>query len=539
MSTIHAEELLFDPLKFTKLAWPDMVLYNKQEEILESVRDNWATYVHAANKMGKSRIAAVTALWFFLTRFPARVITTSSSESQLKDILWQEIGDLLDNCQIPLSLKRNYLDIREINPRTGDIFPKHYIIGRVANRVESFQGHHLDFSDVARVLFILEEGSGVDDAIMEAAESQAHRILIIGNPLETKGFFFKGCEKGDKPSDTGIAKLDRKVIHIDGVDSPNVKIGLRMKEKGIPGKPPRVIPGVLQWHEYLYRLNNWDKHRRETRLHGNFWQDGNLFLFPMNCLEAAQDVWSYVPNRRGPFSMGLDIAQGGRDLTVWAIIDRFGVHDIIKLDTSDTMDIVGRTLRLMEEYDIPGKRVCVDAGAGGKMIADRIKEQGRYVKLVWFGSSAEDSKSYLNARAEMYALLGDFMTVERWNCKKTGFGWEFPFVEKDYKTGEEKELHEQASCFAIPPDDDKLREELAVIPKIYDSEGKMRLPPKDKKSKNSNEETIKEMLNGRSPDTADALALAAYARGKQVFIDQPDPSTWEIDESWTSFDMEF
>jgi len=75
---------LTEPLRFVSLCWPQMKLYDKQREILLSVRDNVETFVHAANELGKTRIAAIGAVWFFASRTPARVVTSSSSESQLK-----------------------------------------------------------------------------------------------------------------------------------------------------------------------------------------------------------------------------------------------------------------------------------------------------------------------------------------------------------------------------------------------------------------------------------------------------------------------
>ena len=61
----------------------------------------------------------------------------------------------------------------------------------------------------------------------------------------------------------------------------------------------------------------------------------------------------------------------------------------------------------------------------------------------------------------------------------------------------------------------ELREELAVLPTLYDAEGRLYLPPKNrqrsKKTSANSQPTIREMI-GRSPDRADSLALAVYAR---------------------------
>ena len=64
--------LALDPLRFVKLCWPNMRLSKKQEQVLLSVRDNHETFVHAANQTGKTLIAAIIAIWFFVSRTPVR-----------------------------------------------------------------------------------------------------------------------------------------------------------------------------------------------------------------------------------------------------------------------------------------------------------------------------------------------------------------------------------------------------------------------------------------------------------------------------------
>ena len=82
---------------------------------------------------------------------------------------------------------------------------------------------------------------------------------------------------------------------------------------------------------------------------------------------------------------------------------------------------------------------------------------------------------YKNRRAEMYGILARLV--------KNGFG--------------------------IPPDYDELIRQLKVLPKLFDGEGRMYLPPKDKPSEGYRGKTIKQMLGG-SPDEADSLVLAVY-----------------------------
>jgi hypothetical protein len=90
-----AGQLATDPLRFVSLCWPDMQLYDKQRDILLSLVENKETFVHAANELGKSRVAAICAIFFFASRRPARVITSSTTQAQLDSILWTEGSTLV------------------------------------------------------------------------------------------------------------------------------------------------------------------------------------------------------------------------------------------------------------------------------------------------------------------------------------------------------------------------------------------------------------------------------------------------------------
>lgn len=490
-----------DPLKFVAACWPEKSLYDKQAQLLLSVRDNKQTYSHAAHGMGKSHIAGIAALWWFCSRSPAKVVAISSSEKQLKNVLFSEIRKLLDTSKIKLPLDVTDLLVRKINPNpdsSEQYSPGEYIQGQVANKVESFQGHHLP-NDRPRVLLIIEEASGVDDEFKTAGGTWAHHQLIIGNALNAVNFFYRDCKLGDAPDPSGEAKLLRKVIHIDGEDSPNVRLGKKLAAKGYKGPWPLLVPGVLSYPKYLQHLQEWDAIQIHTRLHGLFYEGMESLLYPMTWLDRGQSAWLEllkIAQQRRSVAMGIDVAMGGRDDTVWTVIGHDGIIEQIVLDTPNTMEIPGRTIRLMEQYKIHPGCVAIDLG-GGKPIFDRLAELGHHILGVSFGSAAgtdaktpEEAanlkKAYKNLRAEMYGVLREVLDPAR-----------------------------NETPFAIPNLAHELRQELAILPLQYDSEGKLYLPPKDRDAKSAHSssgkaKSIREML-GRSPDRADSLVLATYA----------------------------
>lgn len=479
-----------EPLRFIRFFWPTMKLYPKQAAIFDGLKQGGETFVHAAHQVGKSRAAGLAALWFLCSRSPAKVITSSSSNKQLRRVLWGEIGALIRTAQYSLGFERNELELYRTD-QYGAKVDNHFCIGLVTNTIENFQGHHLDLGDgIPRTMAIFDEASGVNDIYYEAAQSWAKCMLILGNPLNTRNFFYKGCRKGNGKR--------RRVVHISAEDSPNVQFGKRWAASGRPGVPPQVFPGVISHDQYEQRLIDWDQIKQHIRLKGLFFEDENQLLFPPTWLDEAYEYRdSALRDDIGPFALGIDTAGRGRDETVWIVIGPLGIRYLYATREPDSMKIVGRTLDIMRNFSIPGSRVAFDSGGGGKECADRLREQGYMVRDLAFGASARDSKQYANMRAELYGRMRQRLDIKRWHVA----------------TMEQEDEGVRGVTFGIP-DDPKLREELAMLPLMLDSEGRLKLPPKDRptdrEQANTNIIVIRDILK-RSPDRADALVLAHEA----------------------------
>src|SRR5690606_16429275 len=97
----------------------------------------------------------------------------------------------------------------------------------------------------------------------------------------------------------------------------------------------------------------------------------------------------------------------------------------------------------------------------------------------------EERYVYLNRRAQLYGELSILM-----NPAGPRGGW------------------------AVDPDAGtahlELIRQLSLIPTVYDREGRLKIPPKDRDRPDSQEVTLRSIL-GRSPDEADAVVLAAWA----------------------------
>ncbi len=488
-------ELLKDPIKFTAFYWPEIVIYRKQAEVMESVLHNDETIVHAGNQLGKDFITALISVWFFVSRVYAlqsscRIITSSAGQTQLKSVLWGEIRRLINTARFPLPIELNEMEIYAL--QEGIREPRSYIKGIVTNVAENMLGHHLERGPNGEptTMAIFDEASSIQNEYYEATDTWAHRKLAIGNPLPCANFFKAKVKAGtDKYC---------KVIRIRAEDSPNV-----IKRK-------QLIPGLIDHKLYKKRRDTWDKVRQCIGLDGLFYEGAELLLYPPTNLAAAETQADRLlklgkkDGYRVGEAVGIDPAEGG-DSTVWTVIDHKGIILQEEMKTPNTSVITNHTIALMNAYRIDPEKVAFDRGGGGKQHADKLREQGYEVMTVAFGESATDPNHwrrkytqfldneerldtvesryvYKNRRAEMYGLLRELLMLD-----KQGKG-----------------------CFGIPAKYTELIRQLSPLPLLYDVEGRMYLPPKDKPTPTYKGETIKDML-GCSPDHADSLVLAVFA----------------------------
>jgi len=508
-----------DPLRLAEVLWPDVCFYSKQRDIIYSVRDDKETVVHAGNMLGKDFVAAFIVLWFFLSRTPCRIVTTSVDGHQLEGVLWGEMRRFIQNSRYPLDYRRsgplviNHLHLRKIV--NGEQDGLSYAIGRVAAKGEGLQGHHIAKTGdgIPRTLFVGDEASALDDADYNAADTWADRKLIIGNPLPCNNFFRLKVREGTQAV-VGNGHLRQNVIRIRAEDSPNVQRGLAEAAAGAANPGRRMlIPGVLGYEDYVNRRATWDAVRQCIGLDGLFYEGAEVLMFPPDWLNKAEEV-GRNSRRGGRLAMGLDTAEGG-DSTSWVVVDDYGLVSLRSRKTPDTSKIPGETIALINEYGVPPECVMIDAGGGGKEHADRMRSMGYAVRTVSFGGAAtarkrrgaksvhqrelEDERryAYRNRRAELYGVLRLRLDPAR------QAQYDLPAFGLPPEVINRKRMDGRAS----------LREQLAPIPLTYDDEGRMIIPPKRKRARRDGREdttiTLTDLI-GCSPDEADALALAVF-----------------------------
>lgn len=493
-----------EPLKFQRLLWPDVHFFKEQRQIIESVVENDETFVPAGNELGKDFVCAFIILWFFCTRRPARIVTTSVQESQLTDVLWGEIKRFIDTSKIKLPILHNHLLMRQIR-NDGSIVPQAECRGIVAKAGEGLLGRHWARgpNDLPMCMAAFDEASAISDITYLSSDTWTHRKIVIGNCFPTTNFFYTGVKQGDLRSPKDDKSYWRKIIKIKATQSPNVRRGLEQEKRGIEPDNKIIVPGVVSYADYKKRRVTWDEQMQSVGLDAEWWEGRETRLIPKEWLERAMKLPKpSIKNTK--VAMGVDSAEGN-DSSTWCIATSGGVLDLIAEKTFDTTIIVAKTKLLMRQYKIGAQNVFFDRGGGGKQHCDRLRKDGHPVVSVGFGEAAtpprrygrtpvkqktkdkEQTYIYKNRRAELYGTL-------RMLLDPVGdHNWHIP----------EKVLYEKRSDGGAT-----LYEQLTMLPLLYDEEGRLYLPPKRKKP-NSTIQSLIELL-GCSPDEADALALVAY-----------------------------
>jgi hypothetical protein len=161
--------------------WP------RQKQICYSVEDCPSTYVVTGNAVGKTYVAAGIFLWFLFTKPGSLVLATAPTQAQLELVLWKEIEKAYRGSRIPLGgrMLKSPLKIEMGMGWQG--------VAYSTKTTERFSGHH-----AKDTLVVMDEASGVDDAIYEAISSlNPSRSLMIGNPIRPSGAFYDRCSNAD------------------------------------------------------------------------------------------------------------------------------------------------------------------------------------------------------------------------------------------------------------------------------------------------------------------------------------------------------
>lgn len=450
-----------EPWEFFKVAWPDIIVWDKLREVLQKLVDGKRVAVPAGHGVGKTWLEARIALWFLNCFPPAKVITTAPTWPQVELLLWSEIKAAYNRSAIPLAgrILSTELKVRE------DWFGVGFSTSGKSDEREygtpKFQGFHGE-----NLLVIFDEAPGVRHEIWISAISllvgSNNKILAAGNPTSPSGDFYEACK----------SPLWEKV-RISSFDHPNVKEG-RV-----------IIPGAVTAEWIEDRRKEWgeDSPLWQAKVVGDFPDEGEDTLIPLSWAEACVGL---NLGTDGLKCLGADIARYGGDNTVLAEFWGPTLQPLEAVNKKDTNWTIGRIKNKhtgMAIRDAKGDIVGYgydaigvdDTGVGGG-VTDGLEAEGIDVEPFNFGASPTEPERFENLKAEIY-----------WNFR-------------------EDVRDKQVSL----PNDPELINQLCSIKYKYTRKGKIAIESKDDMRKRGL----------KSPDKADAVVIARAAgrQGKEPVI---------------------
>lgn len=381
-------------------------LWSKQVEILESLRDNKRTAVAACHAPGKSWLAArVAAYWS--TAYPpgtTKVISTSTTFRQVKNVLWPHIRRLQTEHELPGRTIATEWKIGNELVAEGIKPPD--------NSEAGLNGYHSP-----NMLIIVDEAGGIAPSFgrdLEALTTGMNtKMLVLGNPpVDKEGTWFEGvC---NSPA--------YNLIEIPAQSTPN----FTGEETGLcgscpPGVPPHPVANHLvdtQWVEELEREFGVDSAFYQARVLAKFPKDNTAKALPISWLEAAKAT-ELDDGDNGRIRLGVDIASDGGDEFVIATADgpRGKItHNSMGAENENAVVVAGvvkdHILEAETEHERRGitdaVRVKIDSIGVGWGVVSLLKkwQEERVFKAEIIGVNVaekpRDSAKFANQRAEMW-----------------------------------------------------------------------------------------------------------------------------------------
>ncbi len=344
--------------------------------MMEAVRDHPRVAVRACHGVGKTAGAAQVALWFLITRPNSRVITTAPTWAQVAQLLWREIRARVRHAH----LIGQALDLPSPTTTKLEIGEEWFALGLSTNEPERFQGHHAE-----ELLLVVDEASGVDESIFEAAEGfltgeNAH-VLLIGNPTKIGGQFHR-CFTTER--------ADWHTLHIGVFDSPNYT------GEQVPNRVGRALPRATWAQE---RAAAWGEASPmyQVRVLGQFPETGEDNVISLYVAEQAQQ--RDLPPER-PVVIGCDVARFGDDETVIAVRQGQRVRIVEHYHGRDTTHTAARVQHWAAQYE-RSRVVIDDAGVGGG-VTDQLRANGIEVAAFQAGGKARQPLKFPNRRCELW-----------------------------------------------------------------------------------------------------------------------------------------
>lgn len=452
----------------------------QQKKLFEALAPEGAKVsCRAGHGIGKSGCTSGAALWFLETRDFAKIPCTAPTSHQLRDVLWAEIGKW-SRKSAEVSRKRgdhprfwltNLFTFTKDRIYDTSAPSEWFAVARTSGRdnPDALQGFHasdLEISDdgmgvvgddhgEGKIFFIIDEASGVFEKVFEVAEgalsSHGARLLMLGNPTKTSGYFHMSHHH---------ARSEFTCLHFRSNESPLVSADYRAGLVRKYGEGSNVV---------------------RVRCDGEFPKQEDDVLIGLEYCEPCITRDPY--DDHAEIRVGADVARFGNDRVVITVRQgRNLLHAEIHAK-QDTMTTAGQIKNVANAYG--ARKVFVDVVGLGAGVVDRLRElrtekkiKARIVEVNVAQSAPE--------RFDPYEEEG---TVEAQGAKLRDYLW----------LEGARWVRDEAPSFGMVDKDiaEDLAAELSTVKYRIDSSGRLVMESKDE---------MKKRL-GHSPDIADSVLL--------------------------------
>lgn len=369
------KQLKDDPVKFVKVFF-DVEPDEWQAEALNALAHGENVAIRSGHGVGKTCLLAWIVCWFLSTRPHAKIPCTAPTNHQLHDLLWAEISLWLSKSPI---LK--YF-ISWTATRVGIVGSeeKWYAVARASNKPENLAGFHAQ-----HLLYVVDEGSGVSDKIMEAVDgalsTEGALIVMAGNPTQLSGYFYNAFHKA------------RKLFHTIHISSE--------KSKRVSKDYPLMMAEKWGRDSDIYRV----------RVNGDFPSKEATGFIGLDVVELAIQRWYDQTEDSGVCEIGVDVARFGDDETVF-VVRRGGRVELLEPHSGwSTTQTSGRAIQLIKEYNATAIKID-DTGVGGGVtdnVTENVAEQNLNCNVVPCNFGGEGDEHYANYATVMWANLKDML----------------------------------------------------------------------------------------------------------------------------------
>lgn len=382
-----------NPFIFIKDAL-DLTLDLWQEEAVHNYHTSPRTALIASKGPGKTFVESICTWHFFLCHTLPKIACLSISKDHLMSNLWAELLKLLSTRPLLKASANEGMSKITLKGHEGYSFIDARAYPKQSDERQQasvLAGLHAD-----NVMFTIDEGGLIPDAIISTADAalstgdsatKKARLLIAGNPEVPSGLVYR-ASKGRTLQKWAVQRVS-----------------------GDPDDPKRAPRVSITWARELIAEYGRDDPWVKVNVLNEYPEVGVEFaLTEEQCLISANRKVEEKDVRGIQFRLGIDVAQGGQDHTVFA--PRRGALAYPMTPFPSTLtghELASRTALMCSDMGI--EKVYIDnTGGYGSSLVDNLQTYPSIdFAALKYNAKAQRPDRYFNLRSEIIMRMVDWI----------------------------------------------------------------------------------------------------------------------------------